>query len=92
MAEAARVFEATNHPGIIVKGAKKTRINSLRAARMGDKHVCLLPPTAGPHPSSTIATGSATVKIEGQPAARRLDTVGCGATITTGSPNVNIGG
>jgi uncharacterized Zn-binding protein involved in type VI secretion len=67
-------------------------IENLPAARVGDKHVCLLPPLAGPHPPSPIATGSATVLINNLPAARQLDSVGCGAQILKGAPTVLIGG
>jgi len=91
MPAAARLLELTNHPGMIVSGAKQTLINFLPAARVTDAHVCLLPPVAGPHPSSTIAKGSASVLIEGQPAARLGDLVGCGASIAGGSANVLIG-
>ncbi|KRB76817.1 hypothetical protein ASE07_26285 [Noviherbaspirillum sp. Root189] len=43
-------------------------------------------------PYPPIATGSATVFINGQPAARVNDKVGCSAVITSGSNNVYIGG
>lgn len=89
---AARFLDATSHPGLLVQGSPDVLIESLPAARMGDKHTCLLPPTAGPHPPSTIAKGSATVQINGKAAARKLDTVGCGAQIVGGAPTVDIGG
>jgi uncharacterized Zn-binding protein involved in type VI secretion len=89
---AAILLSQTSHPGLIVSGFGQVLINNLPAARMTDQHVCLLPPTAGPHPSNTIAKGSATVKIGGQAAARVGDLTGCGAAITTGSTNVQIGG
>ena len=92
MPAAATLFDATSHPGMVTGGASKVLINFLPAARVGDAHSCLLPPTAGPHPPSTIAKGSTTVLIEGKPAARMGDAAGCGATIVTGSPDVMIGG
>lgn len=92
MPGAATMFDATSHPGIIMGGASKVFINFLPAARVTDKHICLLPPTAGPHPPSTILQGSTSVFIEGQPAARIGDKTGCGAVITTGSLDVLIGG
>lgn len=92
MAGAARLLEPTNHPGLITgPGATQTLINSLPAVRVTDQHTCLLPPNAGPHPPSKIVKGSTSVLIEGQPAARQGDTVGCGASITTGSIDVIIG-
>ena len=92
MPGAATLFEPTSHPGIIMSGATKTLINFLPAARVTDKHTCLLPPTAGPHPPSTIVQGSSTVLIENQPAARQGDKAGCGAVISSGSTDVLIGG
>jgi uncharacterized Zn-binding protein involved in type VI secretion len=93
MPAAARLFDATNHPGVIIRpGAANVLINDLPAARMGDLHACTLPPLAGPHPPSTIVGGSSTVLIGNQPAARMGDLSGCGATIIAGSANVIIGG
>lgn len=93
MPEAARLLEPTDHPGLITgPGAQQVLINGVPAVRVTDGHACLMPPTAGPHAPSKIVTGSATVLIEGQRAARKGDTVGCGAAITTGSGNVFIGG
>jgi uncharacterized Zn-binding protein involved in type VI secretion len=86
------MFDATNHPGLIVKGSPNVTINFLPAARSTDLHACLMPPLAGPHPPTPIAMGSKTVLINGLPAARQFDLTGCGATIVTGSPNVQIGG
>ena len=91
MPAAARQFDPTSHPGLLVQGSPDVRIESLAAARVGDKHVCLLPPLAGPHPPSTIAKGSLTVLINGRKAARQLDTVGCGAQILKGALTVLIG-
>jgi uncharacterized Zn-binding protein involved in type VI secretion len=93
MPAAARKFEPTSHPGMI-KGpcAVTVKINGLPAARVGDPHVCALPPVAGPHPENAIVKGSATVSIEGKPAARQGDLTGCSAAIVSGSPNVLIGG
>lgn len=92
MPAAARLFEPTNHPGMITgPGAPTVLINELPAVRVDDQHTCALPPTAGPHPPNKIVKGSATVLIEGKPAARQGDLTGCGAAITSGSPNVAIG-
>ena len=92
MPPAARVFDATNHPGLVAgPGMPTVLINGQPAARLGDQHVCALPPPAGPHPPTPLAGGSATVSIGGQPAARLGDTAGCGAVIVVASPNVMIG-
>lgn len=91
MPAAARMGDATNHPGIISKGSPDVRINFLPAARVTDVHTCALPPAAGPHPPNAILKGSTTVLINKLPAARQNDPTGCGATIVTGSMNVQIG-
>jgi len=92
MPRAARMFDYTSHPGLLIQGSTDVFIAKLPAARMNDLHVCLLPPLAGPHPPSTIAMGSTTVFINKQPAARQFDAVGCGAQILGGAATVSIGG
>lgn len=92
MAKAAWFLSMTDHPGVVITGFTSVLINGWPAARVTDKHVCVMPPTAGPHPPSTIIKGSTSVFIGRQPAARVGDLTGCGASITTGSPNVSIGG
>lgn len=93
MPAAARLLEPTDHQGFITgPGATKTRINGRAAVRITDQHSCPFPPPpAAPHPPSKIMKGSTSVRIEGQGAARKDDTVGCTASIATGSPDVNIG-
>lgn len=89
---AATVLSLTSHPGLVATGCEQVLINRLPAARLGDDHLCLLPPLAGPHPPNKIVKGSASVLIGGRPAARIGDLTGCGAAISTGSPDVDIGG
>jgi uncharacterized Zn-binding protein involved in type VI secretion len=92
MAAAARVLDATSHPGVISgPGAPTVLIGGQPAARVGDLHVCAMPPPAGPHPAGPIITGSATVLIGGLSAARVGDSTACGATIVSGCPNVFVG-
>ena len=92
MPPAARVLDATGHPGMIVgPGVPNVLIGGLPAACVGDAHACFFPPLAGPHPPSVIVTGSFTVLIGGRPAARMGDMTGCGAPIITGFPTVQIG-
>lgn len=94
MPAAARATDQTAHPGMLgAAGAvPNVLIGGLPAATLGTMHVCMMPPTAGPHPPSTVVGGSATVTIGGKPAARQGDSSGCGATILTGALNVQIGG
>ena len=52
----ARQLDPTNHPGtMLATGSPNVLINGLPAARVGDMHVCALPPLAGPHPPNPIA-------------------------------------
>ena len=90
---AARVGDATGHPGAVAgPGVPNVRIEGLPAAVAGGLHVCALPPLAGPHPPSAFPMGSATVRISGRPALRVGDLSGCGAPIVSGAPTVTIGG
>jgi uncharacterized Zn-binding protein involved in type VI secretion len=94
MPAAARMLDATAHPGFLsFTGAVPTvLIGGMPAAVTGTLHICTMPPTAGPHPPSPVAGGSATVLISGRPAARMGDKAGCGAVIVSGAPTVQIGG
>ena len=93
MPPAARVTDATGHPGLISgPGVATVLIGGLPAAVVGDTHTCSFPPPAGPHPPSPIAMGSTSVLIGGRPAARLGDTAGCGAPIVVGAFTVMIGG
>ena len=49
-------------------------------------------PAPNQNPPDTIAKGSATVLIAGQPAARMGDSCAHGGTVTLGCPTVLIGG
>jgi uncharacterized Zn-binding protein involved in type VI secretion len=91
MPAAARLRDPTSHPGLVAQGSPNVLIEGMPAARAGDKHTCLLPPTAGPHPPSPMAKGSGTVHINDKPAVRQLDTAGCGAQVLAGAPTVLIG-
>lgn len=92
MPAAARLRDPTSHPGLVGQGSPNVLIEGQPAARVGDKHVCLLPPLAGPHPPSLMAKGSASVWINGKPAVRQGDASGCGAQVTLGARKVLIGG
>lgn len=70
--------------GPIAKGAVKTMICGLAAARVGDMVTCAGPPDA-------IAVGSTGVFIEGMAAARAMDQTVHGGMIVMGAPTVFIG-
>jgi uncharacterized Zn-binding protein involved in type VI secretion len=92
MPNAARQFDATNHPGMISTGSPNVLIGGQPAARSTDTHTCAFPPPAGPHPVNAIAVGSKTVLINNLPAARAQDLCACGAAIVGGMLTVQIGG
>ncbi len=64
-------------------------VNGKGVHRLGDHwttHCCGIPCHDG-----TASSGSSTVFVNGKPACRIGDTVSCGSTMATGSPNVFIG-
>ncbi len=83
----ARLGDKSSHGGTIITVASRTYVNGRLVARKGDLHSC---PIEG-HGITPITSGSDSVLIEGQPAARIGDSVGCGATIATGSPDTLAG-
>jgi uncharacterized Zn-binding protein involved in type VI secretion len=93
MPPAARVTDATAHPGTIgPPGVPAVLIGGLPAAVVGTVHTCAFPGLP-PHPPSVIVPpGCQTVLIGGLPAARMGDLTGCGAPIVAGCPTVLIGG
>lgn len=92
MPPAARVGDATAHPGTVAgPGVATVIISGLPAAVQGDLHACAMPPLAGPHPPNPFPMGSVTVLIGSRGALRLGDVAGCGAPIVSGAPTVLIG-
>lgn len=83
----ARLGDKSSHGGTIISSASRTYINGKLVARKGDLHSC---PIKG-HGVTPITSGSDSVLVEGQSLARIGDTVGCGATIATGSLDTESG-
>jgi uncharacterized Zn-binding protein involved in type VI secretion len=78
----------TTHGGAIKVVLPRTvRIRGQLAAVLGDQHICAITTHTG---VNVITSGSARVKINGQPAARKDDTCTCGASIQVGAPGVTI--
>ena len=71
--------------GPIILGSNTVTIMGLPAAFVGSQATCSGPP-------DVISGGSATVMIEGRPAARMGDPCAHGGVIVTGAANVIIGG
>ena len=70
---------------VVGPGVPNVLIGKMPAAVVGDMCVCVGPP-------DTIVKGSATVMINGRPAARMGDTTAHGGSIVAGCPTVMIGG
>ncbi|PZN33584.1 MAG: type VI secretion protein [Proteobacteria bacterium] len=70
---------------ILPPGVPTVLIGNLPAATVGSQCTCVGPPDA-------VVKGSATVLIQGRPAARLGDTTAHGGAIVAGCPTVLIGG
>ena len=64
-----------SHGGSVVEASPHSDSGGVGIARVGDKASC------SKHGSVTIATGDATMLIDGKPAARHGDKTSCGATL-----------
>lgn len=82
MPAVARLNDPSSHNGKIVTASTNVLANGLGVARSGDTHSC---PVHGP---SALNSTSKTL-VNGKSVVRVGDAAGCGATITSGSPNVN---
>jgi uncharacterized Zn-binding protein involved in type VI secretion len=69
--------DKTDHGGEVIEASGFTDSHGKRLARVGDKVTC---PKKG-HGTTVIATGDATMIIDGRPAARHGDKTACGATL-----------
>lgn len=82
--------------GVLIRGSFDVYINSRNAMRAGTDISAACTGVPLNHPMwpfpVLIAEGSATVYINGKPAARLHSKMVCGAHIKTGSPNTFIGG
>lgn len=96
MPPAARITDMTACPAVapgpvphvggpIITGSPNVITGFMPQARVTDKSIC------APGIPDTIVKGSATVKINGLPAARIGDSMSHGGKIVTGLPTVNIG-
>jgi uncharacterized Zn-binding protein involved in type VI secretion len=88
---AARRGDAQAHGGAIITGSPNVLTAKMPQARAGvDFTACPVP--LPPHGVNPILLGSATVAVNGKPAARQLDLSVCGAPIATCATTVLIGG
>lgn len=80
----ARVGDTSSHGGAIITGSPDLKANSQPVARLGDTLQC---PTHGPQP--LISTPVTNKTNQGRLLAVIGAKAACGATIITGSPNIN---
>jgi uncharacterized Zn-binding protein involved in type VI secretion len=81
----ARLGDTSTHGGAIATASPNVSANSIPVARLHDQFNCPL------HGTQQIVTASGTVKANGRGVARIGDLISCGATISSGSPNVTTG-
>ena len=74
-------------------GSSNVFVNGIAVSREGDNNTShLLPGTPCPSHSAPIASGSSTVKINGQGCGRVGDGISGCTSVAAGSPNVFAGG
>jgi uncharacterized Zn-binding protein involved in type VI secretion len=73
-----RLGDKISHGGSVVEASTHSDIGGIGIARMGDKAIC------STHGTVTIASGDATLIIDGKPAARDGDKTSCGAVLIAG--------
>lgn len=81
----ARIGDLISHGGAITSGSVNVLVNLLGVARLTDTAVCDI------HGPVTITSASVISIANLLGIARVGDSLSCGATITTGSPNVLAG-
>jgi uncharacterized Zn-binding protein involved in type VI secretion len=73
-----RLGDKTSHNGVVLEASQLSDSGGVPIARMGDKVSC---PRCG---DNTIASGDATMIVDGKPVARHGDKTACGATLVAG--------
>ena len=74
-------------------GSSNVFVNGIVVSREGDNNTShLLPGSPCPSHSAPIASGSSTVKINGQGCGRVVDSISGCTSVAAGSPNVFAGG
>jgi uncharacterized Zn-binding protein involved in type VI secretion len=79
-----RLGDPGSHGGTVTSGSPDTTANGIPVARVGDTYSCPI------HGSNPIVSGSSDTTANGQPVARVGDVTACGATLTSGSPDVMV--
>lgn len=84
MAAVARLGDTSSHGGSIISASSDVMANGIGVARAGDSHAC---PISG-HGVTPLSPITSKSMVNGRLVITVGATAGCGATITTGSPNV----
>lgn len=88
MLHVARLGDTSDHGGTLITASEDTFANGIGVARHGDLHDC---PIDG-HGVTAMSSDS-TVIVNGRPVVRvGLDQAGCGAVISSGSPDAYADG
>ena len=73
-----RLGDKTSHNGVVLEASQLSDSGGIGIARVGDKVSC---PKCG---DNAIASGDATMIVDGKPVARHGDKTACGATLIAG--------
>jgi uncharacterized Zn-binding protein involved in type VI secretion len=85
MPNTARLTDTISHGGYIMNASPDRQANGLGVARIGDSAMC------NQHGLVQIINGSSGVQTNGLATARLGDMLSCGATIISGSPDIDTG-
>jgi uncharacterized Zn-binding protein involved in type VI secretion len=86
MAAISRLNDTSDHGGYIISASPDVKVNGVGVAREGDLHSC---PLRG-HGVTAISAITTKTRVNGRLVITVGALAGCGATITSGSPNTDI--
>lgn len=84
MPKVARIGDSTSHGGMVLQGSAKVLANGVGVARVGDSVSCPV------HGVNSIVQGSSRVLADGRGVAYDGCLTACGATLISGSANVEV--
>ncbi len=86
MAGVVRLNDTSSHGGRMVTASGDTNANGWPLCRSGDLHQCPIPG----HGTTPVNASQGTARCNGAGILQLGDTAGCGASIVSCSPNVNV--
>lgn len=84
MALVVRLGDTSSHGGSMVSASGSFKVNGKMVCVNGDMHSCPIP-----YHGTTPVSSFTSLISNGKPVTRTGDAAGCGAIITTGSPDTN---